>query len=157
MTTFTDYPSIVPYLVVKGAAKAIEFYKTAFGAQERFRLSMTGSDMIGHAELSIQGQVIMLGDEFPGMTTSPQTLNGTTTTFALMVSDADETFARAIAAGGKALMPPADQFYGYRMGSLLDPFGHRWMIQHRLRDVSVEEMQKSWNEMGGQCPPPKKH
>jgi len=155
MNTFTDYPALSPYLAVKGAAQAIEYYKAAFGAQERFRLCTAGSDVIGHAELNIQGQVIMLADEFPGMNTSPQTLNGTTTTFVLMVPNADETFARAIAAGGKAMMPPSDQFYGYRMGSLIDPFGHRWMIQHRIRDVSVEEMQQSWDAMVGQCPPPK--
>ncbi len=156
MSTFTDYPALVPHLVVQGAAKAIEFYKAAFGAQERYRLSTAGTDNVGHAELIIQGQVIMLADEFPGMSTSPQTLKGTTCTFVLMVPDADAAFARAVAAGGTPIMPPADQFYGYRMGSLVDPFGHKWMLQHRLRDVSVAEMQQSWDDMVRQfCPPQK--
>ncbi|MEO8616008.1 MAG: VOC family protein [Luteolibacter sp.] len=154
MSTFTekDYPALVPYLVVQGAAKAIEFYKTAFGAQERYRLCATGSDTIGHAELSIRGHVIMLADEMPGRNTSPTTLKGTATTFCLMVADADEAFARAVAAGATVIMPPCDMFYGYRMAMVSDPFGHQWMIQHQLRAVSVEEMQKSWNEMSGQCP-----
>ena len=154
MSTFTenDYPSLVPYLVVQGAAKAIEFYKTAFGAQERYRLCTTGSDVIGHAELSIQDQVIMLADEMPGRNTSPTTLKGTTTTFCLMVADADVAFARAVEAGAIAIMPPCDMFYGYRMAMVSDPFGHQWMMQHHQRSISVEEMQKSWNEMVGQCP-----
>lgn len=158
MSTFTDkdYPALVPYLVVKGAANAIEFYKAAFGAQERYRLCATGSDIVGHAELTIQGQVIMLAEEMPGRNTSPTTLKGTTTTFCLMVANADEAFARAVAAGGTATMPPCDMFYGYRMAMVSDPFGHQWMIQHHLRNVSVEEMLKSWNEMAGQCSEPKK-
>ncbi len=151
--TQKDYPVIVPHLVIKGAARAIEFYQAAFGAVERYRLGTSGTDQIGHAELTIQGQVIMLADEFPGMSTSPETLHGTTFTLVLMVPNADEAFARAIKAGGTALMAPADQFYGYRMGSLIDPFGHKWMLQHPLRDVSVVEMQKSWDAMTAQfCP-----
>lgn len=152
MTTFTDYPAVVPYLVVNGAAKAIEFYKAAFGATERYRLSTAGTDTVGHAELTILGQVVMVADEFPGMSTSPQTLNGTTTSLVLMVSNADEAFARAIAAGATVLMPLTDQFYGYRVGTLLDPFGHKWMLQHRIQVVSVEEMQTRWDEMLRQCP-----
>lgn len=151
MSIYTDYPNIVPYLVVKGAARAIEFYTAAFGAEERYRLGTTGTDSIGHAELTILGHVIMLADEMPGMNTSPTTLNGTTTTFVLMVPDVDAAFARAVAAGGTAIMPPTDMFYGYRMGMICDPFGHKWMIQHRVRDVSVEEMQTSWDAMSGQC------
>jgi PhnB protein len=156
MSTFTDYPLVIPYLVVTGAAKAIEFYRAAFGATERYRLNTAGTDTIGHAELNILGQVIMLADEFPGMSTSPHTLNGTTTSLVLMVPNADEAFTRAIAAGAKALMPLTDQFYGYRVGTLLDPFGHKWMLQHRIHVVSVEEMQKRWDEMVRQFPPPKK-
>ncbi len=151
MSTFHDYPAVIPYLVVKGAAQAIEFYKRAFGAAERYRLSTPGSNQVGHAELTIHGQVIMLADEFPGMTTSPHTLNGTTTTFVLMVGNADEAIARAVAAGATPTMPVTDMFYGYRTGSVTDPFGHRWMIQHKLEDVSVTEMQKRWDEMVAQC------
>ncbi len=142
MSTPFDYPTLIPYFIVKGAAQAIEFYKIAFGAEERYRLSAEGS--IGHAELTIRGQVFMLSDEMPGMSTSPAT-------FVLMVGDTDEAFARAVAAGGTALMPPMDMFYGFRMGVLNDPFGHKWMLQHKVRDVSPEEMQKRWEAMAGKC------
>ncbi len=151
MSNFKDYPNLIPYLVVKGAAQAIEFYKAAFGAEERYRLTTGGTPQVGHAELTILGQVIMLADEFPGMSTSPDTLHGTTTTFVLMVKNADQAFAQAVQAGAKALMPPTDQFYGYRMGSVLDPFGHKWMVQHPLQQVSPDEMQKRWDAMVGQC------
>lgn len=148
-TTSHEYPNLVPHLVVKGAARAIEFYKTALGAEERFRLATGDGGQVGHAEMTVQGQVFMLADEFPGMNTAPSTLKGTTVTFVLMVKDADTAFARAVAAGATAVMPPGDQFYGYRMGIIVDPFGHKWMLQHRLAEVSVEEMQKRWNEMAG--------
>jgi PhnB protein len=154
MSTSAEYPSLVPYLVVKGAAKAIEFYKAAFGATERFRLGTTGTEQVGHAELSILGQVIMLADEFPGMSTSPQTLNGTATTFVLMVPNADDAFARAVSAGAVAAMPPGDQFYGYRMGLVIDPFGHKWMLQHKIATVPVAEMQRRWDAMVQRCASP---
>jgi PhnB protein len=150
-----NYPSLTPYLVVKGAAKAIEFYKAALGAEERFRLGTTGTDIVGHAELTVQGQLFMVADEFPGMNAAPTTLNGTSTTFVLNVPNCDEAFAKAVAAGGTVAMPPGDQFYGWRMAMFVDPFGHRWMLQHQVQDVSVEEMQKRWDAMCGQCPPPK--
>lgn len=142
-----DYPPVIPYLVVQRAAQAIQFYKSAFGAQERYRLTSAGSDQVGHAELLINGQVVMLADEFPGMSTSPETLKGTTTTFVLMVPNADEAFARATKAGAKPIMPPCDMFYGFRMGSVQDPFGHKWMLQHRVENVAPDEMQKRWDAM----------
>lgn len=143
------YPGLVPHLTVNGAARAIEFYKAAFGAEERMRLEAGAGGHVGHAEMSVKGQVFMLADEFPGRSTAPTSLNGTPVTFVLMVENADTTFSQAVAAGATPLMPPADQFYGYRMGLILDPFGHKWMLQHPLAEVSAAEMQRRWSEMAG--------
>jgi PhnB protein len=151
-TPVTDYPAFSPYLTVRDAEKAIHFYKTAFGAKERFRLTNSSDGKIGHAELMIQGSLVMLAEENPQWgSKSPQALGGTPITFCLMVENADAAFDRAVAAGGTALMPVADQFYGFRSGSILDPFGHQWMLQHEIEKVSPEEMQKRWDAMGAQC------
>lgn len=152
MSTNDEYQNLVAYLTVKGARKAIEFYKAAFGAEERYRLT-SGPEAIGHAELLIGGQVLMLADEFPGMSTSPDTLGGTSTRFVLMVPNADEAFNRAVAAGAIVVMPPNDAFYGYRMASVKDPFGHQWHIQHQIEKVEVAEMQRRWDEMISKCAP----
>jgi len=154
MSKSTDYPAVVPYLTVQGASKAIDFYKAAFGAEERYRLSTAGTGQVGHAEISIGGQAVMLADEFPGRSTSPITLGGSATTFVLMVPNADAAFDRAVAAGATPIMPVGDQFYGYRMGLITDPFGHRWMIQHEIEKVAHDEMQKRWDSMLGSCPQP---
>ena len=151
MSTPTEYQSVVPYLTVLGAAKAIEFYKTAFGAEERYRLT-SANDVVGHAELSILGQVVMLADEYPGMSTSPETLGGVASKLILMVSDTDAAFERAVAAGATAIVPPHDAFYGYRMCVIKDPFSHQWMIQHKIEQVAPEEMQKRWDAMVQDCP-----
>lgn len=149
-TTTTDYPVFSPYLTVQDAAKAIEFYKHAFDATERFRLVDKTSGKIGHAELLIHGQLVMLADENPQWgNQAPPTLGGTPVTFCLIVEDADTAFGRAVAAGATVIMPVADQFYGFRSGSVSDPFGHRWMIQHELEKVSPEEIQKRWDAMSG--------
>jgi PhnB protein len=136
------YHTVTPYLIVKGGVKALEFYKRAFGARELFR--MAGPDgKIGHAEIQIGDSPIMLADEFPEMgAVSPQTLGGTPAFIVLYVEDVDARFQQAIAAGGKALRPVKDQFYGDRSGTLLDPFGHQWTIATHLEDVSSEEMQR---------------
>src|SRR5207302_6078467 len=119
---------LTPYLAVKDAAAAIEFYKAGLGATEEFR--MTGDDgRIGHAEIHIGDDVLYLADEFPEMAVvSPQTLGGTPVTLHLNVADVDATFAQAVAAGATSLREPADQFYGDRNATILDPFGHRWML-----------------------------
>lgn len=145
------YPSFSPYITVHNAEEAIAFYHAAFGATERFRLADASSGKIGHAELDLQGSILMLSDENPAWNKSPQTLGGTPVKFCLMVENADAAIAKAVAAGATPLMPASDQFYGFRSGSVRDPFGHEWMLQHEIEKVSPEEMQKRWDAMLGKC------
>ena len=135
------------YLHVKDAAKAIEFYKHAFGAEEKFRLSEP-SGRIGHAELIFNGTTLMLSDEFPEYgIAGPRTHGGTSVTIHLHVDDADEVMKRAAAAGAMIERDPEDHFYGERSGVLRDPFGHRWNVGHHIEDVSFDEMQRRYHEM----------
>ena len=143
------YHSVVPYLIVKGGIKAIEFYKNAFGAQEVGRMTMPGGE-VGHCELKIGDSHIMLSDEMPEWgNKSPQTLGGSAVGICLYVENVDEVFHRAIAAGGTVDggMEVKDQFYGDRSGSLIDPFGHKWTIATHKEDVSFEEMQRRMDAM----------
>jgi PhnB protein len=142
-----DYPLLSPALAVRDAAKAIEFYKAAFGAVERFRLVDPGSGKIGHAELTINGCLVMLADEYPAFNKAPQTLDGTTVKLSLMVPDVDTFVEQAKRSGATVLMPPQDQFYGHRSASIQDPFGHQWLIQHEIERVSPAEMQRRWDAM----------
>jgi PhnB protein len=129
----------MPYLRVKGAGDAVAFYKKAFGAKERFRLTM--GDKLGHAELDIGGCVIMLSDEFPEMgVLGPNSLKGTTVTLALMVKDCDAAVKKAVAAGAKCTRPPTDEFYGDRSAQVEDPFGHVWMLQQNIEALTPKEM-----------------
>ena len=135
------FHSIQPGLVVRDAAKAIDFYKKALGAQELVR--MPGPDgKIMHAELKIGDSVIFLSEEMPmpGSVKSPQALGGSTCTLIVYVPNVDEQFKQAIAAGAKESMPVADQFWGDRYGSLVDPFGHSWGIATHKEDLSPKEM-----------------
>ena len=137
------YHSITPYLIVNGAADALDFYKQAFGAQELFRMADPASGKIGHAEIKIGDSPIMLADEFPEMGfRGPQTLGGSSVTILLYVEDVDEVFNRAIAAGGTLLKPLKDEFYGDRSGTLTDPFGHIWTVATHKEDVAPEEMEE---------------
>ncbi len=151
MNTPTDYPALSAYITVKEAAKAIEFYKTAFGATELFRLTMGGPDFVGHAELMINGTLVMLSEEFPGMSKSPQSLGGSPVTFCLIVDNADAAFAKAVAAGATVLRAVADQFYGFRSGCVTDPFGHQWMIQHQTEKLTPQQMQERMSAMPESC------
>ena len=140
-------PRATPYLCCNDAARAIEFYKQAFGATEAMRLSEPGG-RIGHAEIRIGDAPIMLSDEYPEMDVrSPQSLGGSPVLIHLYVDDVDALASRAVAAGAKLLRPVADQFYGDRSGTLTDPFGHRWMIATRKEDVSAAEMQKRYDAL----------
>ena len=119
-------PAVTPYLTVKGAADAIEFYKKVFGAEETMRLAEP-SGRIGHAELMISGSPIMLSDEYPDLDAlGPQSRGGSTVGIHVYVEDVDEVFARAVAEGATAARPVKDEFYGDRSGKLVDPFGHIW-------------------------------
>jgi PhnB protein len=136
------FHAVTPYLTVRDAARAIEFYQRAFGATERGRLTMPDGK-VGHAELAIGGSVVMLADEFPEFgNTSPQTLKGATAGLALYVTDVDAAFARAVAAGATVKEPVGDKFWGDRAGSVVDPFGHKWTLLTRIEDVPFSEMQR---------------
>lgn len=136
------YHNVTPYLYVRGAAGAIDFYKNVFGATEIMR--MPGSDgKIMHAELKIGDSIVMLADENPQMgVMSPQTVGGYSVGLLVYVANADAVIQKAVGTGGKLIRPVKNQFYGDRSGSLLDPFGHMWTIATHVEDVSPEEMGK---------------
>jgi len=136
------YHTVTPYLIVKGAAGAIEFYKKAFGAMELLRMP-DPSGKIGHAEIKIGDSPIMLADEFPERgVLSPQTIGGSPVSILLYVENVDVLFKQAVAAGAKVTRPLQDQFYGDRMGGLTDPFGHQWHVATHVEDVAPEELKK---------------
>jgi PhnB protein len=136
------YHSATPYLIVKGAADAIDFYKRAFGATELFRMA-DPQGRIGHAEIRIGDSVIMLADDQPGATChGPRSLGGSTVGLLIYLENVDTVFTRALDAGGKSLRPLANQFYGDRSGTLEDPFGHVWTVATHVEDVAPEEMQR---------------
>lgn len=135
------YHSVTPYLIIKDAAQAIDYYKTAFGAEELFRMDHEGK--IGHAEIKIGDSPIMLADENPEMKyLSPQSLGGTPVSIMIYVDDVDTIFKQAIDAGGVEHRALQDQFYGDRSGTLTDPFGHVWTVATHKEDVSPEEIEK---------------
>jgi PhnB protein len=150
------YHTIIPHLVVRGAAEAIDFYKKAFGAVEVARMP-TPDGKIMHAHLKIGDSHLFLVDEmpFPGGGKSPQSLGGASVALHLNVEDADAVFNRAVAAGATAKMPPADMFWGDRYGQLADPFGHEWSVATHKEDVSPEEMKKRMQAMFAQMKPGK--
>ena len=136
------YHTVTPYLVVNGGAKALEFYRRAFGATETTKLMMPDG-RLGHAEIRLGDSVIMLSDEFPEFGgKAPPTLGGTPVCIHLYVEDVDAFFKRALAAGAKERKPIVDQFYGDRSGQLEDPFGHLWWVATHKEDVAPEELQK---------------
>lgn len=138
---------LYPYLCVSNAPAAIDFYIAAFGAQEKFRLTEP-SGRIGHAELDFNGTILMLADEFPECGfRSAQTLGATPVTIHLHVDNADEVIQKAVSLGAVVEMPPKDQFYGERSGTIRCPFGHRWNIGHSIEDVSPDEMQRRYTEL----------
>jgi PhnB protein len=136
------YHNVTPYLFVRGAANAIDFYKTVFGAKETVRIP--GSDgRIMHAEVKIGDSIVMLADENPhNGVMSPQTIGGYSVGIHLYVENVDSVIQKAVENGAKTLRPIKDQFYGDRSGSLLDPFGHMWSVATHVEDVSPEEMRK---------------
>lgn len=140
------YDDVTAYLRVADAAAAIEFYEAAFGAKERYRLTM--GPRIGHAEMEFGNTRVMLSDEFPDMgVIGPKALGNTTVSLCLYVADADTVFERATTAGAIVRRPLKDEFYGNRAGQLEDPFGHIWHIQQHLEDVKPKVMQKRLDKM----------
>jgi uncharacterized glyoxalase superfamily protein PhnB len=139
--------SVTPHLVCAGAAKAIEFYKQAFGAEEGARLPGPDGRLM-HATVKIGDSQVMLVDEMPEWgALGPKSLKGSPVTIHLYVDDVDAVVARAVKAGAKVTMPVADQFWGDRYGKLEDPFGHHWSVATHVRDVSMEEAQKAMRAM----------
>lgn len=136
------YHSVTPYLIIKGAADAIEFYKKAFGATELFRFP-SPDGKVGHAEIKIGNSPIMLADEYPDMGyKGPQSLGGSPVSIMIYVEDVDTIFNQAVTAGATIKEALQDKFYGDRLGTVVDPFGHIWHISTHKEDVSMEEMER---------------
>ena len=134
-------------MTIKNCNAAIDFYKKAFGSKEKERL-VTPDGKIAHASLEIEGSLLLMSDEDAMMGgKSPETMGGNTVSLSLYVRDVDKVFRNAIHAGCKEIMYVDDQFYGDRTGTVIDPFGYRWMIGTHKRDVSQEEMQRLSNQM----------
>lgn len=139
---------VIPYLMIKGAAKAIDFYKEAFGAEERYRMEMPDGG-IGHADLLVNGAPVYLADapeDLPGRPADPNQLGGTSVLLHQYVEDVDALVARAEAAGANVVRPPEDQFYGDRAATVQDPFGHLWSLHTHVRDMSPEEMEAAMDD-----------
>lgn len=146
------YRGAVPYLCVKDAKAALEFYKKAFGAKELVRIELGGR--IGHAEIEIGDARIMLCDEFPDLNfLSPTSMGGSSSVVLLFVDNADEVFLRAIDAGAEPVRPVETHFYGDRGGKLVDPFGHAWVISTHIEDVPYEEMKRRAQALYGNRSP----
>lgn len=142
-----QYHILTPYLVIRNASSAIEFYQKVFGAAEQLRME-DPSGKIGHAELKIGDSVLMLADEYPDMGfTGPEAIGGSPVSLMVYVKDVDATFKHAIDLGATEVKPVQDQFYGDRAGTLKDPFGHIWTISTHIEDVSEEELHKRMQAM----------
>ena len=146
------YHTITPFMTVRDAARAIEFYKQAFGAKEKGVMKGPGGKVM-HAELVIGDSIIMLADEFPEFgSLSPQSTGGSGTGLHIYIEDVDSAFDRAVKAGATVEMPVADMFWGDRYGKLRDPFGHKWSIGTHKADLSMEEMKKGMDEALAKMP-----
>jgi PhnB protein len=138
---------VYAYLRVRHAEAALDFYKRAFGAEEKFRLTEP-SGRVGHAELQFGSFVVMVSEEYPEYgILGPQSIGGTSVTIHLHVDNCDELVARAVTEGATLVRAPSDQFWGERSGTVRDPFGHEWLIGHHIEDVTPEEMQRRLTEL----------
>jgi PhnB protein len=140
------YQAVTPYLAVDDAAQAIEFYKRAFGAEERMRMDAPGGK-IGHAELQLRDSIVMLSDPFPQANSKPpKELGGTTATFFMYVDDVDKAVQQAVDAGATLTSAVENMFWGDRSGSITDPFGHQWQLATHVEDVPPDEMERRAKE-----------
>jgi PhnB protein len=136
------YPRVTPYLIIDGGAKALDFYKKVFGAKEKMRMPGPGGK-IGHAEITIGESMIMLADEHPDMgARAPHAYGGTAVSLMVYVDNVDSTVKTALAEGAKLTRPVENQFYGDRLGTIQDPFGHQWHVATHVEDVPPDEMAK---------------
>lgn len=142
------YHSVTPALVVKDARKALEFYKKAFGAEER-EVFATPDGKVMHAEFKIGDCILMLGEENPQWPDhkSPESLHGSPVSLNIYLGDADAAYKKAVSAGAKGVKPPEDAFWGDRFGMVRDPFGYDWGLLTRVKDVSHEDMKKAAQKM----------
>jgi PhnB protein len=140
--------SITPSLVMRDAARAIEFYKRAFGAKTKGKVHTTPDGKVMHAELRIGDSAFFLSDEFPGMGTcqAPQSLNGTSASLNIYQQDIDKVFQQAVSAGASVLMPMTNMFWGDRYGQVKDPYGHVWSLSQHIEDVSDAELERRGRE-----------
>ena len=147
------YHTVTPSLTVRGGARAIDFYKQAFGAQERLRVHGPDGVSIMHAELQIGDSIVMLGDEYPDMgCVAPVSRGGATGSLFLYVPDVDAAFQRAVNAGAKVVMPVTDMFWGDRFGQVEDPSGHRWGLATHKEDVAPDELMRRQKEFFASMP-----
>ena len=145
--TTEDPQTVTPYLTIRNAAAALEFYKQVFGATEKMRMAEPDGK-VGHAEIEIGKTRIMISDEYPELDVlGPESRGGTTAGLHLLVEDVDAVFSTAVAAGAKEIKPVSDQFYGERSGKLADPFGHVWYIATVKEQLSDEEVQSRYEEL----------
>jgi len=144
------YGSVTPYLVVRGASRAIDFYTRVFGAKELFRMDGPNGT-VGHAEINVGSSRVMLADEVPSMgAMAPQTIGGTPVHLLLYVADVDVVVDRAVKAGATLTRAVENKFYGDRAGSITDPFGHSWTVATHVEDVPPAEMERRAAQMRGQ-------
>jgi len=142
------YHTITPALTIRDCARAIEFYKQAFGAKQRGDVAKGPDGKVMHAELQIGDSVIMMSDEFPEYgTLSPQSTGGSSVQLHIYLDNVDTAFDRAVKAGATVTMPVADQFWGDRYGTMKDPFGHKWSIATHVKDMSEDDMRRAMDEM----------
>ncbi len=141
---------LCPYIAVRDAKAAIDFYVKAFGARELFRLADPADGRIGHAELGVGDSILMISDEYPDFgARSPESIGGSPVKLHLDVADLDRVYKAALAAGASVLRKPETQFHGCRQALIADPFGYSWFISEKVEDVSPDEMQARWDRMTG--------
>jgi PhnB protein len=147
------YHTLTPFLTIRDAARAIEFYQEAFGAELRGGVAKGPDGKVMHAELMFGDSIIMISDEFPAYgALSPQSVGGSSSGLHIYLDGVDAAFDRAVKAGAKVDMPVMDQFWGDRYGKLTDPFGHKWSIATHVKDLSDEEMKKAMDDAMSKAP-----
>jgi PhnB protein len=147
MTSSVRAQGVIPAFACVDAAKAIEFYELVFGAKVVLKIVDPGSGTIGHAELLMNGGMVFVSEHSPGYNATPKELGGTTVKMIIMVDDVDSLVKRATDAGAEVIQPATDEFYGYRSATVSDPFGHVWIFQKDIENLTPAEMQNRWEAL----------